>query len=175
MVVDADEFRRIAGSLTNAIRQSMSGDSALVGVQRRGVVLAQRIAVEIEKTDGVKLPVGIVDITLYRDDLSTTPPHPILHSTEFPFDVDGRGIFLIDDVLFTGRTVRAALSAILDFGRPSVVRLAVFVDRGCRELPIQPDFVGIRLKTDKDDKVEVRVKELDGEDSVRLIRGGMEA
>jgi len=139
------------------------------------VVLARRIAARLEESDGLKLPVGIVDITLYRDDLSTAPPQPILHSTEFPFDVDGKRIFLIDDVLFTGRTVRAALSAILDFGRPALVRLAVLVDRGNRELPIQPDFVGMRLETEKDDTVEVRVEELDGEDSVRLIRGGMEA
>lgn len=175
MLVSEAEFNKLLDTVADSLRGSLEEGSVFVGVQRRGVVIAKRIADRIEKSSGLRLPVGMVDITLYRDDLSTSPPQPILHSTELPFDVNGRSIVLVDDVIFTGRTIRAALSALLDFGRPSVVRLLVIVDRGNRELPIQPDFLGMRVETSRDDIVEVLVKELDGRDGVRLLKGGVEA
>ena len=140
----------------------------LVGIQRRGVELAERLRRLLEKRLNCELPLGKLDINLYRDDWTTLAHQPKINQTDIPFAIDGRRLILVDDVLYSGRTVRAALEAILDFGRPSSVELLVLVDRGHRELPIQADYVGKKLSTAREERVDVSVKELDGEDSVRV-------
>jgi pyrimidine operon attenuation protein / uracil phosphoribosyltransferase len=144
----------------------------LVGVRTRGVPLAQRLAQELRRLIGQDVDVGAVDITLYRDDLGRAQRWPVLHGTEISFDVDGAEIVLVDDVLFTGRTVRAALNAICDLGRPACIRLAVLVDRGHREIPIQPDVVGLHVATELDDHVRVRFQPVDPVDEVVKITAG---
>ena len=139
---------------------------ALVGVRRRGVPLAERLARKIEQLENRVIPVGILDITLYRDDLSTISHQPVLSSTDIPFSVEGMDIILVDDVLYTGRTVRAALDALIDFGRPREIQLVVLVDRGHRELPIRADYVGKNVPTSLQESVQVRVQEIDGTDEV---------
>lgn len=141
----------------------------LVGVRTRGVPLAQRLAQELRRLVGQDIEVGAVDITLYRDDLGRTERWPVLRGTEISFNVDGAEVVLVDDVLFTGRTVRAALNAICDLGRPACIRLAVLVDRGHREIPVQPDVVGLHVATDYDDHVCVRLKSVDPVDEVVRI------
>ncbi len=141
---------------------------AFVGIRRRGVPLARRLAAKIEEIEGTAPPVGILDITLYRDDLTERHEWPRLQKTEIQFPVKGLKLVLVDDVLYTGRTVRAALDALLDMGRPESIQLAVLVDRGHRELPIRADYVGKNVPTARREVVEVRVQELDGEDNVLL-------
>lgn len=144
-------------------------DLALVGIRTRGVPLAQRLAARLQAAVGTEIPVGTLDINLYRDDLSTIADHPVLRKTEIPFPVDGRKVILVDDVLFTGRTVRAALDGIVDLGRPAFIRLAVLVDRGHRELPIAADIVGRTVETTPQQKVRVHLEEVDGKDEVVLL------
>jgi pyrimidine operon attenuation protein/uracil phosphoribosyltransferase len=141
---------------------------ALVGVRTRGAPLARRLARLLKETTGVEPRVGAVDITLYRDDLTTIAPNPVMKGTDIPFSIDGRSVVLVDDVLFTGRTVRAAIDELIDFGRPARIELAVLVDRGHRELPIRPDFVGKVVATKREQTVQVLVSEEDGEDHVVL-------
>lgn len=143
----------------------------LIGVQRRGVELAARLATEARTQSGIEVPRGAMDITLYRDDLEAVGPRPLVGPTHLPVDLGGRHAWIVDDVLFTGRTVRAALDELADFGRPARIGLAVLVDRGGRELPIQADVVGERVPTGPRDRVEVFVKELDGRDAVEVVRG----
>jgi len=143
--------------------------TVMVGVRTRGVPLARRLAALIERFGGQAPPVGALDITLYRDDLTTIAPHPVLKGTEIPVSIDGRTVVLVDDVLFTGRTVRAALDELIDFGRPSRIVLAVLVDRGHRELPIRADYVGKTITTARDEIVQVKLSEEDGEDRVLLL------
>jgi len=145
-----------------------SKDLTLVGIRTRGVPLARRLAAEIEKIEGVQPPVGILDITLYRDDLSTLGYQPVVHETEIPFDINDKTIILVDDVLFTGRTVRAALGAIMDIGRPKSIQLAVLVDRGHRELPIRADYVGKNVPTSRKEIVSVQLKATDAAEQVVL-------
>ena len=145
-------------------------DLLLVGIQRRGVELAERIATLIEKEEGVAVPRGALDITLYRDDLGTVGPKPVIGETRLPGDLTDKHVIIVDDVLYTGRTVRAALDELADFGRPKRISLCVLVDRGGRELPIQADIVGKALKTATGDRVDVLVEELDGRDQVELVR-----
>jgi pyrimidine operon attenuation protein/uracil phosphoribosyltransferase len=145
-------------------------DLVLIGIQRRGVELAERIARLIEKEEGVAVPRGALDITLYRDDLGTVGPKPVIGETHLPGDLTDKHAVIVDDVLYTGRTVRAALDELADFGRPKRILLAVLVDRGGRELPIQAEIVGTALKTTADDRVEVQVEELDGRDQVDVVR-----
>jgi pyrimidine operon attenuation protein/uracil phosphoribosyltransferase len=145
-------------------------DLVIVGIQRRGVELAERIAKLIEKEEGVSVPRGALDITLYRDDLETVGPRPVIGETRLPGDLTGRHVVIVDDVLYTGRTVRAALDEMADFGRPKRISLCVLVDRGGRELPIQADIVGKVVKTTPGDRVDVLVEELDGRDQVDLVR-----
>jgi pyrimidine operon attenuation protein/uracil phosphoribosyltransferase len=140
----------------------------LVGVRTRGVPLARRLAELAEEAGGGRPHVGALDITLYRDDLTTIAPHPVIKGTEIPVSIDGRVVVIVDDVLFTGRTVRAALDELVDFGRPARIELAVVVDRGHRELPIRPDYVGETLTTQHDENVQVLLAEEDGEDGVVL-------
>jgi len=144
----------------------------LVGVRTRGVPLARRLARSIKKAGGVEPPVGALDITLYRDDLTTIAPHPVLKGTDIPCSIDGRTVILVDDVLFTGRTVRAALDELIDFGRPARIKLAVVGDRGHRELPIRADFVGRTLTTTRQEVVQVLLREEDGSDRVVLLERG---
>jgi len=142
---------------------------ALVGIRTRGVPLAHRIAAKIRQNEGIEVPVGVLDINLYRDDLSLKHDHPVLKKTEIPFRVDGICIVLVDDVLFTGRTIRAALDGLIDLGRPRAIQLAVLVDRGHRELPIRADYVGKNVPTSLGEMVEVRLAETDGEDAVMIV------
>lgn len=143
---------------------------ALIGIHRRGIHLAQRISKLMQKIAGERVPTGSLDITLYRDDLTRIAYQPVLRNTDVPFPIDDKRIILIDDVLYTGRTVRAAIDALLDFGRPQKIELAVLVDRGHRELPIRADYVGKNIPTSAEEMVEVRVKELDGRDEVLILK-----
>ncbi|MCI0568135.1 MAG: bifunctional pyr operon transcriptional regulator/uracil phosphoribosyltransferase PyrR [Acidobacteria bacterium] len=145
----------------------------LVGIRTRGVPLAERLASRIREIEKVEIPVGVLDITLYRDDATTVGPHALLKATHIHFPIDGKKIILVDDVLFTGRTIRAALDGIIDFGRPSCIQLAVLVDRGHRELPIRADYVGKNLPTAREESVEVHLKEEDGRDEVHIVRAGI--
>jgi len=142
----------------------------LVGIQRRGVQIAERLARVIESREGVIVPRGALDITLYRDDLQTVGPGPVVGKTELPIALEGKRVVIVDDVLFTGRTIRAALDELADFGRPARVSLAVLIDRGGRELPIQPDVVGKHVEVTGTDRIDVLVSELDGRDEVVLAR-----
>lgn len=142
---------------------------ALVGIRTRGVPLAHRLAARIREIDGVEIPVGVLDINLYRDDLSLIQDHPVLRRTEIPFDIEGLTVVLVDDVLFTGRTIRAALEGLNDLGRPKAIQLAVLIDRGHRELPIRADYVGKNVPTSMSEVVEVRLREIDGEDAVVIV------
>jgi pyrimidine operon attenuation protein/uracil phosphoribosyltransferase len=169
-MMDSDQIRRAITRLGHEIVERQGGTDGLVliGIQRRGAVLAQRLADAIAASELVRPPVGALDISLYRDDLSEIANYPIVRSTELPFDITDRTVVLVDDVLFTGRTVRAAMDALIDFGRPRAVRLAVLVDRGHRELPIRADHVGRNLPTARSERVNVHVRELDGIDEVEL-------
>lgn len=139
---------------------------ALVGIQRRGAPIAERIAARIAEIEGVQLPVGILDITLYRDDLTLLSSQPLVHRTEVNFNINQKNIVLVDDVLFTGRTVRAALDALIDLGRPKSIQLAVLIDRGHRELPIKADYIGKNVPTSRQESVSVMIQEVDGRDEV---------
>ena len=170
-VLDGDEMRRAISELAAAILERNQGvdDLMLVGIRTRGVPLAEALADEIERAAGSRPSMGILDITLYRDDLSTIAPQPVVKETRLPESIDDRTLVLCDDVLFTGRTVRAALGALIDFGRPRRVELAVLVDRGLRELPIQADFAGVTLETTPEEHVEVRFSATDEADEVALF------
>ncbi|HOO86126.1 MAG TPA: bifunctional pyr operon transcriptional regulator/uracil phosphoribosyltransferase PyrR [Synergistales bacterium] len=167
-------LRRIAVEIVE--RNKGLDDVVLLGIQRRGVHLAARLREIFKAEEKVKVPAGELDITLYRDDISTLADQPVVHSTSLPGDITGKRVVLVDDVLFTGRTIRAALDAITDLGRPERVQLAVLVDRGHRELPIAADYVGKTIPTSRSENVEVRVKELDGTDGVVICErnGGAE-
>ncbi len=169
-VMDAEAIRRALTRIAHEVLERHKGSDslALVGIRTRGAILAQRLAKAIEAVDGRPVPVGVLDITLYRDDLSRIAPNPVVHATEIPFDVTELHIVLVDDVLFTGRTIRAALNALTDLGRPKTIQLAVLLDRGHRELPIRADFVGKNIPTHLRERVEVRLAELDEKDEVVL-------
>ena len=172
-ILDADALRRSLVRIAHEIVERNGGtrDLVLVGVRSRGVPLAQRLAQLIEEHEGVSVPVGSLDITFYRDDLTRIAHAPIVKRTDAMPEIDGQTVVLVDDVLFTGRTVRAALDAITDQGRPRAVRLAVVIDRGHRELPIRPDYVGKNLPTSRDENVQVRLSETDSGDEVVIARG----
>src|ERR1700687_3857658 len=142
---------------------------ALIGIRRRGVPLAQRIALAMRGIDGVDVPVGTLDITLYRDDLSKVAAQPVLQSSEIPFSVDDKDLVVLDEVLYTGRTIRAAMNGLFDLGRPRRVRLCVLIDRGHRELPVEASFVGRNVQTSDTEIIEVRLKEIDREERVVLV------
>ncbi len=170
-IMDAAGISRALSRLASQIVEQNVGtaDLLLVGIRRRGVPLAERIADKIERLEGQRPPTGQLDITLYRDDLSTVGPRPVVNRTEIPVDVTDSTIVLVDDVLYTGRTVRAALDELVDFGRPRKVELAVLVDRGHRELPIQADYVGKRLQTTAAEIVKVMLKDYDEEEQVIVV------
>lgn len=167
-IMDKAAIRRALIRIAHEVLESGRGgkDIAFVGIRTRGVPLARRLAGFVAEIEGIQCPVGILDITLYRDDLTTIAQQPVVHKTEIPFDVTGKTIVLVDDVLYTGRTVRAALDALIDHGRPGRIRLAVLVDRGHRELPIRADFVGKNVPTSRQEVIEVRLAEVDGEERV---------
>ena len=169
-VMDADDLRRAVTRIAHEIleRNSGTGNLAIIGIQTRGAHLARRIAEVIRGIERVDVPVGVLDITLYRDDLQTIAEQPVVNESDIPFDVQGKTIVLVDDVLYTGRTVRAALDEIIDFGRPKSVQLAVIVDRGHRELPIRADYVGKNVPTAANEIVAVRMSEKDGGDEVLI-------
>ncbi len=171
-IMTADEIRRATIRLSHEIVEKQAGTDGLmlVGIQRRGVPLARRIAASILEHEGVDIPVGALDITFYRDDLSLVAQQPVVKGTELPDGIDGRTIILVDDVLYTGRTIRAAMDALVDFGRPQAIRLAVLVDRGHRELPIRADHVGKNVPTSREESVRVHLEETDGEDGVEIER-----
>lgn len=163
------EVRAAVDKMAQKILRDLSpsaGLCGLIGIHSRGVPLARRLAAAVKERGGPDIPVGSLDITFYRDDMGAGPLHPLLQDTDIPFDLSGRHIYLVDDVLYTGRTIRCALDELMDFGRPDRVRLAVLVDRGQRELPIQPDVVGETMLTPADQRVEVHLEEVDGEDAV---------
>ncbi len=175
-VMDAEEIRRALARIAHEIleRHGRLDDVALVGVRTRGLPLAERLADNLQRLEGRRPPTGALDINLYRDDLSLIGPQAVLRKTEIPFHVDDRRIVLVDDVLYTGRTVRAGLDGLIDLGRPRQIQLAVLVDRGHRELPIRADYVGKNVPTAREEQIEVRLRETDGEDSVYLVRPGEE-
>lgn len=150
-------------------RSRGTDDLVIIGIRSRGVPLAERIAEVIRKSEGVDVPLGILDITLYRDDLTTVAPQPVVKPTKLPDSIDGKLVVLVDDVLYTGRTVRAALDALIDFGRPRAVQLAVLIDRGHRELPIHADIIGRQVPTDRTEVIKVKIREIDGEDEVLIM------
>jgi pyrimidine operon attenuation protein / uracil phosphoribosyltransferase len=168
----ADEIRRATVRISHEIVEKQAGTAglALVGIQRRGVPLAHRIAAAIAEHEGAHLPVGALDITFYRDDLSLVAQQPLVKGTDLPFDLNGATVVLVDDVLYTGRTIRAAMDALIDFGRPQAIRLAVLIDRGHRELPIRADHVGKNVPTSREEIVRVHLTEIDGEDGVDIER-----
>ncbi|MCM8792606.1 MAG: bifunctional pyr operon transcriptional regulator/uracil phosphoribosyltransferase PyrR [Candidatus Omnitrophica bacterium] len=170
-IMDKDSIRRVLMRIAHEILEKNKGtyNLCLMGIRTRGVYLAQRLVEEIKKIENKSVPVGILDITLYRDDLTLIAPHPVVHKTEIDFDINDKNIVLVDDVLYTGRTVRAALDAIIDFGRPKTIQLAVLVDRGHRELPIRADYVGKNIPTSSTETIEVRVEEVDGKDEVIIV------
>ena len=171
--MDAEALNRTLTRLAHEIVERNGGTDNLVflGIRTRGVPLAQRLLRKIEQAEGVTLPLGILDVTMYRDDVFKNIKKPVVGTTEIQFEIDGKIVVLVDDVLFTGRTVRAALDAIIDFGRPTKIQLAVLVDRGLRELPIRADYVGQAITTTPNDNVQVKVKEIDGTDEVILVKG----
>jgi pyrimidine operon attenuation protein/uracil phosphoribosyltransferase len=168
--MDADQIRRTIMRIAHEIVERNKGvaDLILVGIRNRGVPLAERIAEAIDRFEGIKVPVGALDITMYRDDLQTIGHNPVVGMTEITDDINDRIVVLVDDVLFTGRTVRAALDEMIDFGRPRAIQLAVLVDRGHREFPIRADFVGKNVPTSNRETVEVLLDETDGEEVVVL-------
>ncbi len=167
-IMDADAMRRALVRIAHEIIERNKGveNVVLVGIRTRGVPIANRLAAVIEKIEAVSVPVGVLDITLYRDDLSTLSYNPIVHGTEIATDLSGKIVILVDDVLYTGRTIRAALDAIVDMGRPRAIQLAVLIDRGHRELPIRADFAGKNVPTSHKEAVNVRLAEQDGVDEV---------
>lgn len=171
-VMDAEKMDRALTRIAHEILERHHGveDLVLVGIRTRGVPLAHRLQHKIGQIESRDIPVGILDITLYRDDLTTIGPHAILKETKIHFPIDGRKIILVDDVLYTGRTIRAALDGLMDFGRPRLIQLAVLVDRGHRELPIRADYVGKNVPTNLEELIQVRLKEEDGADEVLIVR-----
>lgn len=176
-ILDAKQMARIIRRMAGEIIETDRDLSRLllVGIRTRGVPLAEKIAAEIEGMEGQKVPVGILDITLYRDDLSTVAAQPQVKGTHLPRSIDDCIVVLCDDVLYTGRTVRAALDELIDFGRPKAVKLAVLIDRGHRELPIQADFVGKEVPTAQNEVIEVSFQDTDGTEQVRILERGTRA
>jgi pyrimidine operon attenuation protein/uracil phosphoribosyltransferase len=167
-LMDEMDIKRALTRIAHEIIEKNKGTEnvALVGIQRRGAPIAERIAARIAEIEGVQLPVGILDITLYRDDLTLLSSQPLVHRTEVNFNINQKNIVLVDDVLYTGRTVRAALDALIDLGRPKSIQLAVLIDRGHRELPIKADYIGKNVPTSRQESVSVMIQEVDGRDEV---------
>jgi len=170
-ILDKEAITRAITRIAHEILEKNKGTQGLclVGIRNRGAYLAQRLGSCIENIDKEKIPVGILDITLYRDDLTLISAKPVVHKTEIDFDINDKNIVLVDDVLYTGRTIRAALDALVDLGRPKSIQLAVLIDRGHRELPIRADFVGKNIPTSKNEMIDVHLEEADGLDEVLVV------
>lgn len=170
VIMDSEAIRRALVRIAHEIIEKNKGaeDVVIVGIRTRGVPLAQRIAAEINAIENCEMTVGMLDITLYRDDLSTLGYNPAVHGTDINFDLSGKHVVLVDDVLYTGRTIRAALDAVIDMGRPKTIQLAVLVDRGHKELPIRADYVGKNVPTSQKETIEVVLNEIDGTDEVYI-------
>lgn len=170
-IMDKEAMERALMRIAHEIVEKNKGteDLAIIGIRNRGAYLAQEVAAYIEKIEKTRVPVGILDITLYRDDLTTIAEQPQVHKTEIDFDISGKKIILVDDVFYTGRTIRCALDALIDFGRPRFIQLAVLIDRGHRELPIRADYIGKNVPTSLKETVQVRLKEVDGIDDVIIL------
>jgi len=175
-IIDSEGLQRTVARLALEIIERNRGVDriAVVGVRTRGATLAERIVAKIEELEGRRVPYGVLDITLYRDDFRKRLKQPVVRITDIPFEIDDIDVILVDDVLFTGRTTRAALEALMDFGRPASIQLAVLVDRGHRELPLNADYVGKQILTSIGEEVQVRLKEIDGEDCVLLVESPKE-
>ncbi|HMK44151.1 MAG TPA: bifunctional pyr operon transcriptional regulator/uracil phosphoribosyltransferase PyrR [Dissulfurispiraceae bacterium] len=171
-LLNKKDVERIVSRIAHEIIEKNKGPEniCLVGIQRGGVHLAHRIAAKIKAIERVDLPVGSLDISLYRDDINIRRDHPVVRKTAIPFDINGSKVVLIDDVLFTGRSIRAAMDALMDYGRPAAIQLAVLVDRGHRELPIRADYVGKNIPTAKREKIDVQLSEDGFEDNVQLVK-----
>jgi len=176
-LMDAEAIRTALRRIAHEMLEKSADPTkfAIVGIRTRGVPLAERLATTVEELAGERPAVGLLDINLYRDDLSLIADHPVVRKTEIPFPVDGTGLVLVDDVLFTGRTIRAALDALMDLGRPDWVQLAVLVDRGHREVPIRADYVGKNVPTSRTQEIDVRIDEVDGKDEVVVLGRSDEA
>lgn len=170
VIMDSEAIRRALVRIAHEIIEKNKGveNVVIVGIRTRGVPLAQRIAAEINAIENSEMTVGMLDITLYRDDLSTLGYNPVVHGTDINFDLSGKHVVLVDDVLYTGRTIRAALDAVIDMGRPKTIQLAVLVDRGHKELPIRADYVGKNVPTSQKETIEVVLNEIDGTDEVYI-------
>ncbi|ACV63167.1 phosphoribosyltransferase [Desulfofarcimen acetoxidans DSM 771] len=170
-ILDAQGIQRALTRIAHEIIERNKGTEnlVLIGIRRRGVPLANRLAEKIRQIEGTSVEVGILDITLYRDDLTTLAYHPVVHRTEINFPVKDKIIVLVDDVIYTGRTIRAALDALIDLGRPEVIQLAALIDRGHRELPIRADYIGKNVPTSRKEEVSVRLNETDGEEKVIIL------
>ena len=170
VIMDSEAIRRALVRIAHEIIEKNKGveDVVIVGIRTRGGPLAQRIAAEINAIENCEMTVGMLDITLYRDDLSTLGYNPVVHGTDINFDLSGKHVVLVDDVLYTGRTIRAALDAVIDMGRPKTIQLAVLVDRGHKELPIRADYVGKNVPTSQKETIEVVLNEIDGTDEVYI-------
>ncbi len=170
VIMDSEAIRRALVRIAHEIIEKNKGveDVVIVGIRTRGVPLAQRIAAEINAIENCEMTVGMLDITLYRDDLSTLGYNPVVHGTDINFDLSGKHVVLVDDVLYTGRTIRAALDAVIDMGRPKTIQLAVLVDRGHKELPIRADYVGKNVPTSQKETIEVVLNEIDSTDEVYI-------
>ena len=171
VIMDKAQMERTIHRMAHEIIEQNKGleKIRLVGIRSRGVPLAERISAYLKQIEQTEIPVGIIDITLYRDDLSTISHQPVIKGSSIDFEMEDSVVILVDDVLFTGRTVRAAIDALLDFGRPKQIQLAVLVDRGHRELPIKADYAGKNVPTSKDEIINVSFEETDGEDSVKIV------
>ena len=169
-ILDARQIDRALSRIAHEIvERNGTDDLVLVGIRSRGVPLAEAVQGKIGEFEGVEIPTGSVDITLYRDDLSQIAPNPVVQATELDFEIDTKVVVLVDDVLFTGRTIRAALDALIDYGRPRAIQLAVLIDRGHREFPIRADFVGKNVPTSLLEVIKVQCLDIDGEDSVLMM------
>ncbi len=174
-VIDAEILNRTINRMAHEIleRNKDIDNLVIVGIQTRGYYFAQRLSLKIKEIIGEDLPLGALGITLYRDDTSSGIKNPIVKKTDIPFDIQDKKIILVDEVIFTGRTIRAALDALIDFGRPRSIQLAVMVDRGHRELPIKPDYVGKNVPTSLEEKIIVRFEELDGKDEIVVVKNSV--
>ena len=171
-IMDADAVNRALKRISHEIveRNPDFENLCVIGIRRRGVPISERIRDNIKNIEGVDLPIGVLDITLYRDDLSEISVDPVLNESSIPFSIEGKKVILVDDVLFTGRTVRAAIDALFSLGRPSSIQLAILVDRGHRELPIRGDYVGKNIPTAREERVFVKLSDVDGEDGVYILK-----
>lgn len=171
-ILDAEGVQRAITRIAHEILERNQGvqNLVIVGIRTRGVFLAERLQKQIQAIENSQVPLGILDITLYRDDLGKSDRRPVVHETKFPCDIKGKTVVLVDDVLYTGRTIRAALDAVIDFGRPRAIQLAVLIDRGHRELPIKADYIGKNIPTSKDEEVLLRLSEKDGADEVIVVK-----